>query len=72
LFLSNHSAIRDVFGTLDEDNSGTLDAAELETAMQHMEVDCSSGEIEELVKQIDEDGNLSWFDLIIRSCVHVC
>jgi len=41
---------------LDTDGSGSLDVPELETAMRHMEVDCTQEEIEELVRQIDKDG----------------
>lgn len=61
-------AIRDVFRALDEDGSGTLDTSELETAMKQMEVDCTQTEIEELIKQIDQDGkSIKSLELFFRS-----
>lgn len=57
LFVRLFSAMRDVFRTMDEDGSGSLEVSELETAMKSMGVDCSEKEMENLIKQMDADGN---------------
>ncbi|XP_045187014.1 neo-calmodulin-like isoform X2 [Mercenaria mercenaria] len=52
-----YKAMRDVFRTLDEDGSGSLEVTELETAMKSMGVDCSQKDMDNLIKQMDADGN---------------
>lgn len=52
-----YKAMRDVFRTLDEDESGSLEVSELETAFRSMSVECSDKDMENLIKQMDADGN---------------
>ena len=47
---------RVAFDTFDADGSGSIDADELKTVMRSMGREMSTAEIEELIKNVDEDG----------------
>lgn len=52
--------MQDVFRTLDEDGSGSLEIAELETAIKSMGVEYSEKDMTNLVQQMDADGMMSF------------
>jgi xanthine/uracil permease/Ca2+-binding EF-hand superfamily protein len=51
------STLKDAFRRFDSDGSGTIDAAELKLAMEHMGLRLSEAELTEMMASADKDGN---------------
>ena len=56
LFLCVLTAFREVFNLFDINGGGTIDAGELDSALQSVEVQLTHQEIHDVLQVIDEDG----------------
>ncbi len=46
-----------MFELLDKDGGGSIDAGEIHSVMNDLEIDITKGEIRNVLKDLDEDGN---------------
>merc|ERR1711907_905409 len=59
--------IREAFELFDSDGGGTIDAAELGTAMEALGFKSSKGEVKKMVDDLDKDGNgtIDWDEFMM-------
>merc|ERR1712072_117023 len=59
--------IREAFDLFDTDGGGTIDAAELGTAMEALGFKSSKGEVKKMVDDLDKDGNgtIDWDEFML-------
>ena len=49
--------LKEVFDTFDADKNGSIDATEIKAVCESLGLEANASEVEELIKQADEDGN---------------
>lgn len=67
----SHAEILEAFKVFDKDNSGKISASELRQVMTSLGEKLTDGEVEEMIREADENGDGVRFSRLVRAGSHL-